>query len=97
MNWDHPRVCGEKLTTLQKLGSAGGSPPRVRGKDIIDPKKKAKAGITPACAGKRAYLVRYACPYEDHPRVCGEKISVKIQANRRPGSPPRVRGKALPK
>ena len=31
--WDHPRVCGEKLPVIPCLHLRLGSPPRVRGKD----------------------------------------------------------------
>ena len=30
---DHPRVCGEKISHLQKCVNKEGSPPRVRGED----------------------------------------------------------------
>ena len=33
----------------------------------------ARTGITPAYAGKSAYLLKLLPPDEDHPRVCGEK------------------------
>ena len=32
---DHPRVCGEKLTDYQLFWQKGGSPPRVRGKELL--------------------------------------------------------------
>ena len=50
---DHPRVCGEKLTTFDSGKLIPGSPPRVRGKVPSRRSNKAKPGITPACAGKR--------------------------------------------
>ena len=31
-NWDHPRVCGEKLPLVRVAYPVGGSPPRMRGK-----------------------------------------------------------------
>ena len=33
---DHPRVCGEKSGTARALGRRSGSPPRVRGKVLIN-------------------------------------------------------------
>ena len=49
---DHPRVCGEKLTTFDAGKLIPGSPPRVRGKvDSIETGDLVH-GITPACAGK---------------------------------------------
>ena len=32
---DHPRVCGEKVPIWVSIGTLKGSPPRVRGKDIL--------------------------------------------------------------
>ena len=32
VQWDHPRVCGEKPTGNNAEAAAGGSPPRMRGK-----------------------------------------------------------------
>ena len=68
-------------------------PPRVREKVCAKRVVVPPARITPACAGKSAYLVRYACPYEDHPRVCGEKLISNTGSRIPMGSPPRVRGK----
>ena len=30
--WDHPRICGEKSTNVEKSGISVGSPPHMRGK-----------------------------------------------------------------
>ena len=51
---DHPRVRGEKLPSPSASISTAGSPPRARGKDLPDALAACGAGITPACAGKRA-------------------------------------------
>ena len=70
---DHPRVCGEKVTTAAPVGGLRGSPPRMRGKGMAKRTSVVHHGITPAYAGKsrdRANLT--AAPW-DHPRVCGEK------------------------
>ena len=90
---DHPRVCGENSFRRRRDLSAGGSPPRVRGKPGIDLFGVEDFGITPACAGKTFPESTSPTESRDHPRVCGEnwakrRISTKIQ-----GSPPRVRGK----
>ena len=91
---NHPRVCGEKTNGITPFLYRLGSPPRVRGKVNLTIRRKSQVRITPACAGKSAYLVRYACPYEDHPRVCGEKYGGQSRLPETQGSPPRVRGKA---
>ena len=50
---DHPRVGGEKLTSLPKIQPALGSPPRGRGKAGTLYSGMQRVGITPAWAGKR--------------------------------------------
>ena len=50
---DHPRLCGEKHRAGADAQAALGSPPPLRGKDTFGTKVTAKAGITPASAGKR--------------------------------------------
>ena len=91
---DHPRVCGEKACGRASPRGAKGSPPRVRGKDFIMSPMNCPLGITPACAGKSGSSCYPAGIPWDHPRVCGEKQTPKGTAHGRPGSPPRVRGKA---
>ena len=71
--WDHPRVCGEKCWPLVWIIWLTGSPPRVRGKGGASWSSWPPAGITPACAGKRATAGTPARRRRDHPRVCGEK------------------------
>ena len=87
-------MCGEKSCAQLGTSSIVGSPPRVRGKGIVVTVHSRAAGITPACAGKRAW---HQCPEavrKDHPRVCGEKYFARIPSASIAGSPPRVRGKA---
>ena len=72
---DHPRVCGEKAAVRAYEHAWQGSPPRVRGKVSDKTSPFLVARITPACAGK-SYASLTACgPGEDHPRVCGEKMT----------------------
>ena len=72
-NRDHPRVCGEKAFRLRPKRNALGSPPRMRGKGPVSRRSPARAGITPAYAGKSSRPQFYRCGPRDHPRVCGEK------------------------
>ena len=90
---DHPRVCGEKVSSTSPMKCLKGSPPRMRGKvwDILQP--LADWGITPAYAGKRSSHAPRACIYRDHPRVCGEKLPCLLFLVCASGSPPRMRGK----
>ena len=76
INWDHPRVCGEKTLLFARSQTMTGSPPRVRGKVRAPLAEKSVQGITPACAGKRRFGFAPAGTFEDHPRVCGEKKAV---------------------
>ena len=50
--WDHPRVCGEKMLHFSGRIPSSGSPPRVRGKAVWPVLLPLPLGITPACAGK---------------------------------------------
>ncbi len=50
--WDHPRVCGEKLSAKSTSPGLSGSPPRVRGKVPVKRNLSRLRRITPACAGK---------------------------------------------
>ena len=90
---DHPRVCGENIFELRGASPALGSPPRVRGKQVMRFRNMFEQGITPACAGK---TTPDRCgKYErwDHPRVCGENNQTSFVRLPNIGSPPRVRGK----
>ena len=49
--------------------------------------------ITPAGAGKRQHPFRLRCSDGDHPRRCGEKLTIWHCITSMQGSPPQVRGK----
>ena len=93
---DHPRVCGEKYSTVSAQNVESGSPPRMRGKGTVHARKAACDGITPAYAGKRRCCLTPAIGARDHPRVCGEKKLSNLDDAQRMGSPPRMRGKGVP-
>ena len=65
----------------------------MRGKEKGRRTHKVKSGITPAYAGKSAYLSPEDTAGRDHPRVCGEKYSWEKSTCKIFGSPPRMRGK----
>ncbi len=71
------------------------SPPRMRGKGLCKGFHLCDVGITPACAGKSEKQVPFLPPYQDHPRVCGEKSQPAVRRSCAKGSPPRVRGKVF--
>ena len=90
---DHPRACGEKGWRMMKRAVLKGSPPRMRGKAIVNDNGFDYLRITPAHAGKSALQVHRYITSGDHPRACGEKGSRVGRSRRRQGSPPRMRGK----
>ena len=92
-SWDHPRVCGENGRTEAEAFIREGSPPRVRGKQCMKGGGAPDARITPACAGKTSRPPLRSQGPEDHPRVCGENSSARMDIMLYRGSPPRVRGK----
>ena len=89
-----PACAGKSASVAAGMRVGRGSPPRVRGKVSFAHHLSTEYRITPACAGKS--LERYTSigRCQDHPRVCGEKISAACFRSLPRGSPPRVRGKA---
>ena len=74
VQWDHPRVCGEKKKAEEMGATTKGSPPRMRGKENRVLGGILHVRITPACAGKRGQCCPDRLRCWDHPRVCGEKM-----------------------
>ena len=71
--WDYPRVCGEKSMVCPRSGPGTGSPPRMRGKELLAADDLQTLRITPACAGKSRCPLGHHPRLRDHPCVCGEK------------------------
>ena len=89
--WDHPRVCGNHLTSSSCIEITRGSPPRVREPlTLIEPLNPASR-ITPACAGTTGSGGQHQGTHRDHPRVCGNHSFSRCFCFLRRGSPPRVR------
>ena len=91
---DHPRICGEKCGAFRSNATGTGSPPHMRGKDIINRAAFDPSRITPAYAGKRLSRSSERPVTWDHPRICGEKIYSVRDNIAEQGSPPHMRGKA---
>ena len=51
-DWDHPRLCGEKIPSVPTVSLPRGSPPPMRGKVQRCQESDRYTGITPAYAGK---------------------------------------------
>ncbi len=90
---DHPRACGENYPVQRVSLRATGSPPRMRGKQVVDPHLAPRARITPAHAGKTLAEPVGHQLREDHPRACGENRPILRLPALFSGSPPRMRGK----
>ena len=77
--WDHPRMRGEKSFKSYQDAITAGSPPHARGKGLLKAVFYSSRGITPACAGKSAWVYTVLYFAWDHPRMRGEKLE-KLQA-----------------
>ena len=71
----------------------GGSPPQVRGKQILSLFSGIVRRITPAGAGKTSPSETRRRLRKDHPRRCGENRTRCKKSLLDTGSPPQVRGK----
>ena len=95
LQFNHPRVCGEKSQSTSASPRALGSPPRMRGKGVKQSNSRIRMGITPAYAGKSCIYRSTTSISWDHPRVCGEKSFKTSTSCWSKGSPPRMRGKGI--
>ena len=89
---DHPRACGEQAREHVNVTHFKGSSPRVRGAESSAYSRKCRRGIIPARAGSRTRRAHRGTGCRDHPRACGEQISVNEVSRSVSGSSPRVRG-----
>ena len=69
---DHPRACGEYCLCSCALVFLLGSPPRMRGIQVVRDVLVVRQGITPAHAGNTDIWLYSLLFYWDHPRACGE-------------------------
>ena len=71
-SWDHPRGCGEHLSTKKSASATGGSSPRMRGAHVTELLQSSNNRIIPADAGSTCGRLGSGCNGQDHPRGCGE-------------------------
>ena len=90
---DHPRRCGENRYSVKSSIPSHGSPPQVRGKLLSFPSLGDSERITPAGAGKTLFNSQPIKSAKDHPRRCGENLTLMGFLLVQLGSPPQVRGK----
>ena len=93
----HPHKRGESFMPCHFAPSLSGLPPRLRRYSVPNLINLVLLWITPACAGKRQPFFSVVHHHRDHPRVCGEKLPERSTLKHATGSPPRVRGKVLPR
>ncbi len=67
----------------------------MRGKVFLCVFQSITERITPAYAGKRLSSARYMRYRQDHPRLCGEKLTARSIISSTRGSPPPMRGKVF--
>ena len=89
-----PAYAGKRILLGVVERNFEGSPPRMRGKAGSDACPDPCGRITPAYAGKRKPCLLMVWQFQDHPRVCGEKLLQRPVQAFPVGSPPRMRGKA---
>ena len=92
MGGDHPRGCGEHKRCLRALRFGRGSSPRMRRTLQRDRHLLQMCGIIPADAGNTWTRSAYSNPHGDHPRGCGEHLSLAVVVVACSGSSPRMRG-----
>ena len=91
---DHPRLCGEKFLRLVQPFQLLGSPPPMRGKAQWAFHGIVTIRITPAYAGKSPFVHNRLPEFEDHPRLCGEKVTTAFCGGRVEGITPAYAGKS---
>ena len=88
-------MCGENKAIAAERAIAGGSSPRVRGKQLEARFDQHRRRLIPACAGKTLADASPPPPSRAHPRVCGENERLCYPYLSVVGSSPRVRGKPV--
>ena len=68
----------------------------MRGKENSRSEAENTFRITPAYAGKSREDLKHGLAKKDHPRLCGEKVTMRYIVIPIVGSPPPMRGKVTP-
>ena len=93
LNAEHPRVCGENVTTWLCSSVAAGTSPRMRGKLAVRCSRSCTGRNIPAYAGKTRASRSCDTGDTEHPRVCGENAVSFMLMPSGSGTSPRMRGK----
>ena len=75
---DHPRSCGEYVTSRGSMRENRGSSPLMRGIRILFIYGLCRLRIIPAHAGNTIHALFIELFHEDHPRSCGEYKSARV-------------------
>ena len=89
---DHPRACGEHADNSSMTFNSEGSSPRMRGTQKNGTLRTFRRWIIPAHAGNTECSRRSRTSPRDHPRACGEHVTIPEDALLTAGSSPRMRG-----
>ena len=89
---EHPRVCGENLSSLKDKVTSTGTSPRMRGKLADSSKDTLESRNIPAYAGKTPSCRSSQKRSWEHPRVCGENPTRVDAVKVCNGTSPRMRG-----
>ena len=89
--WDHPRIRGKNISIACRLNATPGSPPHTREECRRNPVNAAKAGITPAYAGRIQIIKKVLGIERDHPRIRGKNNNRMTKNKVKRGSPPHTR------
>ena len=89
---DHPRLCGDHKTRSLPTLNHKGSPPLMRGPQMMSKYKYRECGITPAYAGTTCQRPSARSCGRDHPRLCGDHHHAILSCSPVHGSPPLMRG-----
>ena len=89
---DHPRLCGDHMSTLMTSPYIPGSSPPMRGPHAIADAKSEDERIIPAYAGTTCVGEIREAASEDHPRLCGDHGWRRVTVPSDMGSSPPMRG-----
>ena len=92
---DHPRACGELEHVRVSIIDPCGSSPRMRELALVLKSGMAEYGSSPRMRGTPHLREHVGRPSPDHPRACGELLSITEDGNEESGSSPRMRGTLL--
>ena len=91
----HPRAYGEECVSVATRSAASGSPPCVRGRELLQLAQPTGQRFTPVRTGKSHGTAARLSSLPVHPRAYGEEIPVGLAVGDDAGSPPCVRGRGM--